>query len=130
LQLTVHVDDQTSNDALVPLFILQPLVENAIKHGLASHRGAGRIDVSAKRETARLVIDVRDDGPGLRAGEATNGVGLTNTRERLNEMYGSACSFEIANADSGGVSVRLAIPWQTDENEVRLRRGSGGQGRP
>jgi sensor histidine kinase YesM len=114
LKLQVHVDGRAANEALVPIFILQPLVENAIKHGLASHRGAGRIDISAAREGERLIVDVRDDGPGLRGGEASNGVGLTNTRARLAELYGAACAFDIANVDGGGVSVRLAIPWQTE----------------
>jgi two-component system, LytTR family, sensor kinase len=95
--------------APVPVFILQPIVENAIVHGVAARAGEGRVTIRARRQDARLVIEVEDDGPGIR-GELREGVGLANTRARLDEMYGGGHGFEIARAPSGGTLVRLAIP--------------------
>ncbi len=106
--------DSAARDALVPIFILQPLVENAIRHGLSARINAGRIDVTARREGSHLTIEVRDDGIGLTAGELREGVGLGNSRARLTELYGPAHDFEVANADGTGTIVRLSIPWQTD----------------
>lgn len=106
--------DPAARDALVPIFILQPLVENAIRHGLSARINAGRIDVTARREGSHLTIEVRDDGIGLTAGELREGVGLGNSRARLTELYGPAHGFEVANADGTGTIVRLSIPWQTD----------------
>lgn len=106
--------DSAARGALVPIFILQPLVENAIRHGLSARINAGRIDVTARREGSHLTIEVRDDGIGLTAGELREGVGLGNSRARLTELYGPAHGFEVANADGTGTVVRLSIPWQTD----------------
>ena len=99
--------------ALVPIFVLQPLVENAIKHGLAAHAGAGRIDIYARMDHGRLSIDIDDDGPGI-GDDARDGVGLSNTRARLQEMYGKAHTFRVAEAPGGGTRVSLAFPATTD----------------
>ena len=72
--------------ALVPNLILQPLVENAIKHGVSRIEGVGRIEISARREGSRLLIGVRDTGAGLASEHATEGVGLRNTRARLVQL--------------------------------------------
>ncbi len=100
-------------DALVPNLILQPLVENAIKHGVSKIDEEGRIEINARRDGDRLVLCVRDNGPrisenGLRAGE---GVGLRNTRERLQELYGAeqslhACERRMTAASSPKSSFR------------------------
>ena len=100
-------------DALVPNLILQPLVENAIKHGVSKIDNAGRIEIHARRDGERLVLTVRDNGPrvgegGLRAGE---GVGLRNTRERLFELYGSEQSLTLRAADDEGVIAEVVIPY-------------------
>jgi two-component system, LytTR family, sensor kinase len=100
-------------DALVPNLLLQPLVENAIKHGVSKIDEAGRIEIHARREDERLILCVRDNGPrvaenGLRTGE---GVGLRNTRERLLELYGAEQSLTLRGADDGGVVAEVIIPF-------------------
>jgi two-component system, LytTR family, sensor kinase len=100
-------------DALVPNLILQPLVENAIKHGVSKIDEAGRIEIHAQRAGDRLVLSVRDNGPpvgenGLRVGE---GLGLRNTRERLAELYGSEQSLTLRPASDEGVIAEVSIPY-------------------
>jgi sensor histidine kinase YesM len=109
-------------DAYVPNLILQPIVENAIRHGIAPRSAPGRIEIHAEQKDTMLRIQVRDNGPGLPANlKATNffkeGLGLANTRARLEQLYGAAHSFEIANDPSGGLVVTLEIP-----SEVGLLR--------
>jgi len=102
-------------EALVPNLILQPLVENAIKHGVSKIDEAGRIEIHAHREGEQLILAVRDNGPrvgesGLRAGE---GVGLRNTRERLLELYGAEQSLTLRGAGDEGVVAEVIIPYHT-----------------
>lgn len=100
--------------ALVPFMILQPLVENAMRHGIARKIGRGRIEIGARRESGRLSIEVADDGPGLSsasAGGRSEGVGLSNTRARLERMYGADHRFEVADRPGGGTRVALSIPF-------------------
>ena len=102
-------------DARVPNLILQPIVENAIRHGIAPRSTRGHIESSAKRNNGSLRIEVKDNGPGLpeapaRRGGVREGVGLANTRARLEQLYGPAHSFELANAPEGGLVVTLEIP--------------------
>jgi two-component system, LytTR family, sensor kinase len=99
-------------DALVPNLVLQPLVENSIKHGLEPHARPGRIEVSARRESDVLRLEVRDNGTGLN-GSVVEGVGLSNTRGRLKQLYAERHSFELANTAQGGASVRITIPFHT-----------------
>jgi sensor histidine kinase YesM len=96
--------------------ILQPLVENAVKHGLSQKRGAGRIEVRSRRGADRLELSVRDDGPGFGgapAGRGT-GVGLVNAYARLEQLYG-ASGFEMYRGDApgGGALVRITLPFGT-----------------
>ncbi len=106
--------------ARVPNLILQPIVENAIRHGIAPVSNAGRIKIQAQQRNGKLELSVRDDGPGIADnGEVLNqGIGLSNTRARLQQLYGSAQQLEINNAAEGGLVVRLTIPFQTDGDEV------------
>lgn len=98
--------------AAVPRFLLQPLVENAIRHGIARRSDAGVVHISARREREELVLTVRDDGPGLPAEPmAGSGVGLSNTRARLAGLYGERASLAIANAEGGGVIVTVRLPY-------------------
>jgi two-component system LytT family sensor kinase len=104
--------------AAVPHFILQPLVENALRHGIARRADAGLLEVTAKRDGDTLVLTVRDDGPGLAsAGPSVTGVGLANTRARLAALYGGRASLEIANAAGGGVLVTIRLPYHEAEND-------------
>ena len=122
LDVGVEVEAADVNSALVPPLILQPLVENSIRHGLAARVTAGRIRVRARRRADRLVLEVQDDGAGLDAhGETREGVGLGNTRARLQQLYGPAHSVEIRNADGGGTLVRLTMPWQQDTPGTETR---------
>jgi len=98
-------------DAEVPSLIIQPLVENAIRHGIEPQARAGRIIVEARREADGVVLIVRDNGGGMPAGGFTReGIGLANTRERLRELYGERHRFEIGNHTTGGVEVRILLP--------------------
>lgn len=98
-------------DAQVPNLILQPLVENAIKHGLAPKAGAGRIELSARQANGRLVLEVRDNGVGLPDDSPPEeGVGLSNTRARLEHLYGEEFRFGLTPATEGGLIVRVEIP--------------------
>jgi len=110
--------DAAIRRASVPRFILQPLVENALRHGIARRADAGLLEVAARREGDTLVLTVRDDGPGLGpAGQAAAGVGLANTRARLAALYGDRASLEIANAAGGGVLVAIRLPYHEAEGD-------------
>jgi two-component system, LytTR family, sensor kinase len=99
-------------DARVPHLILQPLVENAIRHGIAPHLFAGLVVVGARRSGDRLCLSVRDDGPGVEAGDAARpGVGLSNTRARLGRLYGRDYTLEVVNAPEGGLEARIELPF-------------------
>ena len=101
--------------AQVPSMILQPLVENAVKHGLSKKRGAGRIEVRSRRSADTLELAVRDNGPGFGGARAAagNGVGLVNTDARLEQLYGPG-GFEMYRGDGpgGGALVRITLPFR------------------
>jgi signal transduction histidine kinase len=99
-------------DALLPNLLLQPLVENAICHGIAPHARPGRIVLRARQLDGRLALEVEDNGGGIPAGRPpVDGVGLANTRARLQQLYGKAHEFLLLNAPSGGLLVRILVPW-------------------
>jgi LytS/YehU family sensor histidine kinase len=116
-RLRVHLKiDRETLDALVPNLILQPLVENAIRHGIGKRLTAGVLEISARRENGRLQLEVRDDGPGLPENwphASGKGIGLANTRARLRQLYGEAQEFKLCNAESGGTIATLLIPFQS-----------------
>ncbi|RPI02505.1 MAG: hypothetical protein EHM64_13860 [Ignavibacteriae bacterium] len=100
--------------AQVPNLLLQPIVENAIYHGIAPKTSNGIIQISAKREDGHLSICVEDNGPGLstvRKRKAKEGVGLKITKERLAHLFGKDYGFELENLASGGVRVTISIPF-------------------
>ena len=107
-------------DACVPNMILQPLVENAIKHGIAPRSSGGRIDINTARNNGHLEISVTDDGLGVPFGDLENlseGVGLSNTRRRLKHLYGDRHKLDLKNRDEGGVGVTLEIPFKVANEE-------------
>jgi two-component system LytT family sensor kinase len=122
-RLTVRVDaDPQIRSALVPGMILQPLVENAITHGVARVPGNGTVGIRAWREAAHLRLEVTDTGPGFGpAGSAAvarphgTGIGLANTRARLAQLYGDSHRFDTHNAEGGGGCVSLTLPYRTHE---------------
>jgi two-component system, LytTR family, sensor kinase len=101
-------------DARTPYLILQPLVENAIRHGVAARSSAGRIVVSARRDNGMLVLQVSDDGPGMPLGSigSRTGLGIASTRERLEKLYGGHQRFELQRAELGGLLVTLVFPFR------------------
>ncbi len=99
-------------DALVPSMILQPLVENAIRHGRLEREGTGAIEVRARRADGRLLLEVEDDGPGVPPGAdpLAGGVGLASTAERLQLLYGAEHEFAAGNGPRSGFLVRASLP--------------------
>ena len=99
---------------LVPTLVMQPLVENALEHGVAPHARPGVIEIAASRTANALTIRVRDNGNGLseREGRVKSGVGLANTRGRLRQLYGDRSRLTLANAVGGGLEVILEMPWR------------------
>jgi two-component sensor histidine kinase len=98
-------------DARVPNLILQPIVENAIRHGIARRAGRGRIEIAARQRGDELELLVRDDGPGLPDGvPLRGGVGLANTQARLTQLYGQRHRFELRDRPEGGLEVVVAVP--------------------
>ncbi len=101
--------------AQVPNLILQPLVENAVRHGLAAQRGPARLAISARRDNGTLKLQVRDNGRGLATSDNnshTAGIGLSNTCARLRQLYGDGYRFELSSAEKGGVVATLEIPFR------------------
>ncbi len=112
LQVSVNADPETL-DAMVPNLITQPLVENAIRHGLAPRARPGTVSLSARRDKQMLELKVCDDGVGLPEGwrlAGSNGVGLLNTEARLRQLYGSDFVFEVRDRQQGGVEALVTIP--------------------
>lgn len=115
--LVVEIDaEPDALKALVPNLILQPLAENAIEHGVSRlEESMGRIILRARKEADRLVITISDNGPGLATPEAVrdNGLGLRNTRQRLEALYGADQSLNIQSREQGGVVVMVSLPYHT-----------------
>jgi len=95
--------------ALVPPFILQPLVENAVSHGVAKRGDSGLIEIIARESNGELVLIVQDNGPGYRPAPGV-GVGLTNTRARLETVFGEAGKLQVAEAEGGGTIATVRFP--------------------
>jgi two-component system, LytTR family, sensor kinase len=114
LTVQLHVATDTL-DAKVPNLILQPLVENAIRHGLAASSDAGLIEIKTWHDKGRLWLQVRDDGPGVVEvwrPEQSSGLGLSNTIGRLARLYGETYEFALTNAEGSGAVVKIGIPFQ------------------
>jgi two-component system, LytTR family, sensor kinase len=113
LQIKVGPD---LHDALVPTMILQPLVENAIRHGFGANRNIGTVRIEAERDGDKLALTVIDSGRGfptdVLAGQL-NGLGLVNSERRLEQLYGAWHKLECSNLAEGGAAVRIEIPFHT-----------------
>ena len=118
-RLTVSFDVSPDTlEARVPNLLLQPIVENAIRHGIVSRSEPGRIDISSSSDGGRLRLQVRDNGPGLApiensGGKLRAGLGLGNTRARLEQLYGASHRFEMTDVPEGGLQVTLDLPLHT-----------------
>jgi two-component system, LytTR family, sensor kinase len=116
LTVAFELEPQTLS-AQVPHLILQPVVENAIRHAIAPRATRGHINVEAKRLNSSLRLEVRDNGPGIASNSdlpGTEGVGLSNVRARLQQIYGSDFRFELINAGGEGLTVVMEIPFQRE----------------
>jgi signal transduction histidine kinase len=115
-RLTVELDIAPETlDALVPNLLLQPLVENAVRYGVAMQPGPGTVRIASRLEKTKLVIEIDDSGPGITDDllPKKEGVGLSNTRSRLARLYGEAQKLELTNQPERGLRVSVVIPFQT-----------------
>ncbi len=113
LTVRMNVDPETL-DALVPNLILQPIVENAIRHGIIACAGEGRIEVQSGRRNGCLQLQVRDNGPGLQASlDSGNrrGLGFSLTQQRLERLYAGEQRLTLEDADGGGLKVTVEFPF-------------------
>lgn len=117
LHVKIEVDPAAQN-ARVPNLILQPLAENAVRHGIARRGAGGLLEVLATREGGTLRLLIRDNGPGFQE-PVTEGVGLANTRERLKQLYGDSQQLDIRSGPEGGAIVSLTIPYRPAAVEGR-----------
>jgi two-component system LytT family sensor kinase len=116
-RLKVHLQqDATATDALVPSLLLQPLIENSVRHAVEAREEPGSVWIETRRTGDRLRLEVRDDGPGFPDDVKTpapgRGLGLRNTRARLSALYGDSASFDLGDGAEGGARVTIDIPYR------------------
>ncbi|MFI5232901.1 MAG: sensor histidine kinase [Gemmatimonadales bacterium] len=110
LRVRSSVDDSVRG-ALVPTLLMQPLLENALEHGIARRPGVGIVEIAARRENGALLVSVTDDGPGP-PDSLSSGIGLSNTRARLEQLYGSGAALVLESADGIGARAIVRIPYR------------------
>jgi len=116
-RLTVNMEIQPETmHLLIPNLILQPIVENAIRHGIAPRSAAGIIRIQAARDNGMLQVKIEDNGPGVSSNSA-EGIGLSNVRARLQQHYGGNFLLSLDNKPEGGLSVLLEIPANERKSE-------------
>jgi len=106
-------------EARVPTLLLQPLVENALRHGIAPYSAKGEISIRVRRDNGMLHLQISDSGPGLKSGSSGSGVGLSNTRARLAQIYGSHHRLDLVNGADKGLTVDVHIPFSVGEPVFR-----------
>jgi GAF domain-containing protein len=114
------VANAEAREALVPSLILQPIVENAVRHGIATGSKGGHLEIRCQRKGEVLAIEVRDNGSGLPEGwdpTSSGGIGLANTRERLERLYRGTHAFEVLSAPNGGTVARIEIPFRAAQRD-------------
>jgi LytS/YehU family sensor histidine kinase len=123
-RLKVHMDVPPDLLAVyVPSLALQPLVENAIKHGISVDSAAGRLEIAAQLRNGRVWLCVRDDGPGPAPGSRLRfGVGLTNVQSRLKQLYGDESSLELTGGDGRGCQAIITIPLRSSHEDASPHR--------
>jgi len=115
-RLRVAMDISSASEVLlVPTFVIQPIVENAIRYAIAPRRDGGQLEIAAHVVGETLRITIADDGPGFQAGSDRDGrggwgIGLANTRARLEQMFGDQHRFVVADRAGGGAAVEIEIP--------------------
>jgi LytS/YehU family sensor histidine kinase len=120
LHTTVHAANGAL-ECLVPPFILQPIVENAVRHGISAVSTSGTVEVIAEMLARHVRLTVRDDGPGVHAATSQpgTGTGLPNTRERLSQLYGTDAELRIGDGPTGGTIVQIDIPLARADRDPR-----------
>lgn len=116
LSIDVAVDE-TIRAALVPFFILQPLVENALQHGIGNHAGPGSIVIAGRRERDQVVLSVTDNGSGVAPSDTGRGIGLANVKARLAELYGEQQSLELRRT-ALGFEAKITLPYKTAPSRI------------
>jgi sensor histidine kinase YesM len=113
LNVTVNLPSETM-DARIPNLLLQPIVENAILHGIAQKQGPGMVQINGRIDAGLLHLEVSDDGPGFSAGKLPRreGIGLSNTRERLAKIYGANQQLVLKSEPGRGVTVQIVLPFR------------------
>jgi LytS/YehU family sensor histidine kinase len=114
LTVAMSLSPATLN-ALVPSLLLQPLIENAVQHAVSKSSAPVRIELKSNLKDSTLELQVCDDGPGISAGSSGNGVGLSNTRARLEQLYGEQQSLRLDGPVSGGTIVTVSLPYRPEE---------------
>jgi sensor histidine kinase YesM len=120
-RLTIDFDiHPNALDAFVPRFLLQPLAENALHHGIEPAESGGRLEIRVRAHQDTMTLELLDDGIGLPPGGLRNGggTGLRNTRQRLSHLYGERASLEIAPRESGGTVVRVTLPFRREPDPL------------
>ena len=124
LGATIEIDSD-ARDGVIPSMLLQPLVENAIRHGVEPREGKGTVEVRVKRDNGSLEIRIADSGRGFALGRdgrpAREGIGIANTRERLDHIYGSAASLVLGNRAGGGAEAIVTVPFVADHSNGVVR---------
>jgi two-component system LytT family sensor kinase len=110
LKVEMHIQPDTRH-ARVPYLLLQPVVENAIRHGISTKADGGILEISSEKENGFLHITIQDNGRGVDQKEIKEGLGLSNTKSRLEKLYGDRFQFELSNRPGSGTIVELTIPF-------------------
>jgi len=118
-RLTIDFDiHPNALDAFVPRFLLQPLAENALQHGIEPAESGGRLELRVRVQQDTMTLELHDDGAGLKPGAVRNGTGLRNTRQRLAHLYGDRAQLEIASRPTGGTMVRVTLPFRREPDPL------------
>jgi two-component system, LytTR family, sensor kinase len=118
-RLTIDFDvHPNALDAFVPRFLLQPLAENALHHGIEPAESGGRLEIRVRVHQDTMTLELSDDGVGLPAGALREGTGLRNTRQRLGHLYGEAAALEITRRQTGGTLVRVTLPFRREPDPL------------
>jgi len=140
-RLTIDLDvHPNALDAFVPRFLLQPLAENALHHGIEPMESGGRLEIRVRVHQDTMTLELEDDGVGLSPNGKRTGTGLRNTRERLTHLYGDAAHLEIMRRQTGGTTVRVTLPFRREPDplapsdsvvrpmgaDLQVARGDGG----
>jgi two-component system, LytTR family, sensor kinase len=123
IDFDIHPD---ALDAFVPRFLLQPLAENALQHGIEPAESGGRLELRVRAHQEKMTVELHDDGVGLRTGGSRTGTGLRNTRQRLAHLYGEAASLEIAPRSGGGTVVRVTLPFRREPDPLAPAEAEAG----